>query len=147
MYFGLVTHFCFAFCCGHFSSESDVFPALCFTNRVGFVFENNRYRTMCLLSHPVIIFLRSPFFFKPLFFSNRGNCSGRIHRNLRTCMDRERAKTSSRHIIRASSCSLFTHVPCRVSALAHQHAHIHVLHSCSSAASGSVPERTNKISV
>lgn len=24
-----------------------------------------------------------------LFFSNRGNCSGRIHRNLRSCMDRD----------------------------------------------------------
>ncbi len=53
------------------------------------LFENNRYRTMRLLSHSVIIFLCSQFFFKPIFFSNCGNCSGRIHRNLRTCMDRD----------------------------------------------------------
>lgn len=85
----LVTHFCFAFWYSHFSSESDVIPALYFTNRMGFLFENNRYRTMRLLSHPVIIFLCSRFSLSLYFFPNRGNCSGRIHRNLRTCMDRE----------------------------------------------------------
>ncbi len=89
LYYYLVTHFCFEFWYSHFSSESDVIPGLYFTSRMGFVFENNRYRTMRLLSHPVIIFLCSQFFFKPIFFSNCGNCSGRIHRNIRTCMDRD----------------------------------------------------------
>lgn len=50
------------------SGESDAIPALNFTNKMGLVFENNRYRTTRLLSHPVIIFLCSPFFFELLYF-------------------------------------------------------------------------------
>lgn len=97
-----------------FSSESDVIPALYFTNRMGFVFENNRYRTMRLLSHPVIIFLCSPFSLS-LYFFLTSVIAQAVSIETSEHIWIERAKTSSRHIIRALSCSLFTHVPCRVS--------------------------------
>ncbi len=119
----LVTHFCFEFWYSHFSSESYVIPGLYFTSRMGFVFENNRYRTMRLLSHPVIIFLCSQFFFKPIFFLTAVIALA-VSIETSEHVWIEIARTSSWHIIRASSCSLFTHVPCRVSTPTRTHTQI-----------------------
>lgn len=53
-----------------------------------------------------------------LRFLNRSNCSGCIHRNLRTCMDRE-SKDQQPACYQGIITQSITHVPCRVAALAH----------------------------